>query len=75
MTGTPVFLAPEVLQGLIYDSAADIYSLAIIMWEMWYGREIASDVFNTVKVNDSCLEIYNNCIHIINITDNTHVCI
>ena len=37
--GTPVYMAPEVYDKEMYSSKADIYSLGIIMWEMWYGRQ------------------------------------
>ena len=38
MTGTPAYLAPEVVNSNVYDSKADIYSFGIMMWEMWYGK-------------------------------------
>lgn len=38
VTGTPTTMAPEVLMGKFYGSEADIYSLGIILWEMWYAR-------------------------------------
>lgn len=42
IVGSPVYMAPEVLlQTENYDSKADIYSLAIILWEMWYGKDAA----------------------------------
>ena len=31
-------MAPEVFRSRVYDSKADIYSLGLIMWEMWYGQ-------------------------------------
>ena len=37
LAGTPVYLAPEVFRGEQYDFKADIYSLGIILWEIWYG--------------------------------------
>lgn len=40
--GTPLYMAPEVLVGDIYEQSADIFSLAIMMWEMWYGRRVFS---------------------------------
>lgn len=43
ITGTPVFMAPEVLEGRMYGRSADIFSLAIMMWEMWYGRRVFSE--------------------------------
>ena len=39
LCGTPVYIAPEVYDEKKYSSKADIYSLGLIMWEMWYGRQ------------------------------------
>ena len=44
MTGTPVYLAPEVINSCLYDYKADIYSLGIMLWEMWYGNRALLDV-------------------------------
>ena len=42
IVGSPVYMAPEVLlQSQNYDHKADIYSLAIVLWEMWYGKDAA----------------------------------
>ena len=38
MTGTPAYVAPEVIRSSLYDKKADIYSFGIMMWEMWYGK-------------------------------------
>ena len=35
--GTPVYMAPEVYSR-VYGTKADIYSLGLIMWEMWFGQ-------------------------------------
>lgn len=40
--GTPTHMAPEVLHGKLYTQAADIYSLAIMLWEIWYGKRAYS---------------------------------
>lgn len=40
--GTPLYMAPEVLSGDMYEQSADIFSLAIMMWEMWHGRRVFS---------------------------------
>ena len=39
LAGTPVYIAPEVFHSAVYDSKADIYSLGILLWEMWYGQQ------------------------------------
>jgi serine/threonine protein kinase len=36
--GTVQWMAPEVLLGLEYDESVDIYSLGIIMWELFTGQ-------------------------------------
>ena len=36
--GTIQWMAPEVLQGLEYNESADIYSTAIIAWELLTGK-------------------------------------
>lgn len=51
-------MAPEVLVGDMYELSADIFSLAIMMWEMWHGRRVFSEsvyygfmkTFNSIKV-------------------------
>lgn len=43
--GSPVYMAPEILLARgIYGRKADIYSLAIILWEMWYGIDAAEHI-------------------------------
>ncbi|KAK3610638.1 hypothetical protein CHS0354_009103 [Potamilus streckersoni] len=46
IVGSPVYMAPEVLLQFErnYDSQADIYSLAIVLWEMWYGMDAADHI-------------------------------
>ncbi|KAK3592500.1 hypothetical protein CHS0354_026621 [Potamilus streckersoni] len=45
MAGSPVYMAPEVLKpSQPYDYKADIYSLAIVTWEMWYGVDAADHI-------------------------------
>ena len=42
-TGTPVYMAPEVFHSQVYCTKADIYSLGLLMWEMWYGQRAFAD--------------------------------
>jgi len=49
LCGTPLNLAPEVLDGQFCDSKADMYSFGIILWEMWY----AMTAFHVELVNRS----------------------
>ena len=48
MTGTPLYLAPEVIKFHLYDYKADIYSFGIMLWEMWYGSRLLLDVEGNV---------------------------
>lgn len=36
--GTLLYSAPEVKDGQVYDTKADMYSFGMIMWEMWYAE-------------------------------------
>jgi len=38
--GTPVYLAPEALQGLKTNDKVDVYSFGVIVWEMLTGEQI-----------------------------------
>ncbi|KAI8491725.1 hypothetical protein Bbelb_305300 [Branchiostoma belcheri] len=38
ITGTATYAAPEVKERKVCDKSADIYSLGLILWEMWYGQ-------------------------------------
>ena len=49
MTGTPMYLAPEVIKSSLYDYKADIYSFGIMLWEMWYGNRALLDVVGNVQ--------------------------
>lgn len=42
VVGSPAYMAPEVLLSLSdQTNKTDIYSISFILWEMWYGRDIA----------------------------------
>ncbi|XP_062584797.1 uncharacterized protein LOC134246446 [Saccostrea cucullata] len=45
LAGSPVYMAPEIhLQKGIYNRKADIFSLGIMLWEMWYGTDAADHI-------------------------------
>lgn len=37
-------MAPEVRKGIPYGSKVDMYSFGILMWELWYSKEIFTDL-------------------------------
>lgn len=37
LTGVPWYMAPELYYSRHYGNKVDIYSLGIVIWEMWYG--------------------------------------
>ena len=45
LAGSPVYMAPEIhLQKGNYNLKADIFSLGIMLWEMWYGEDAADHI-------------------------------
>ena len=76
--GTPHWMAPEILRGEKYTSAADVYSFGVILWEMmtldipYKGRSIPQITGmvgyykETLKVPQQCnknlRKIVNNCL-------------
>ena len=51
LAGSPANIAPEVIKSRVHNSKTDIYSLGILLWEIWYGEqafagtELALDAF------------------------------
>ena len=66
LAGTPVYIAPEVFRSKIYEFSADIYSLGIMLWEMWYGQpafnniEFTLEEFLDLIVNKGCRPEHDN---------------
>ena len=53
--GTSIYLAPEVFEGQIYNSKADMYSFGYALWELWYG-ETAFEAALTSRSEHKLLE-------------------
>eukprot|EP01107_Rhizomastix_libera_P006554 TRINITY_DN206_c0_g2_i4.p1 TRINITY_DN206_c0_g2~~TRINITY_DN206_c0_g2_i4.p1 ORF type:complete len:890 (+),score=195.78 TRINITY_DN206_c0_g2_i4:922-3591(+) len=41
--GTPIYMAPEELQGDPYTEKVDVYSFAIVLWELWTQKHPFSE--------------------------------
>ena len=39
-----VHLPPEAIRNMTYDTSSEIYSVGIMLWEMWYGKEAFSEM-------------------------------
>ncbi|XP_060073560.1 uncharacterized protein LOC132553343 [Ylistrum balloti] len=40
LAGTPSYMAPEMIEMKLYGTEVDIYSLGILLWEIWYGAKV-----------------------------------
>ncbi|CAH3120313.1 unnamed protein product [Pocillopora meandrina] len=50
MIGTSLYLAPEVFEGRVYNSKADMYSFGFLLWEIWYGEQTFQTAMTTCGV-------------------------
>jgi len=41
-------IAPEAFHSNVYDSKANIHSLGITLWEMWYGERVFAEFKGTI---------------------------
>ncbi len=51
--GSPLWIAPEVIRGEVFDESCDVYSFAIVLWELlaWaepYGTMNATEIITQV---------------------------
>ncbi|VDI21686.1 Hypothetical predicted protein [Mytilus galloprovincialis] len=57
IAGSPAYMAPEIiLRTGVYDRKADIYSLAIILWEIWYGQDVTEHIGQVLRDKNMTLE-------------------
>lgn len=55
--GTPLWMAPEVLMNKPYDEKADVYSFAIVLWEILSAADPWQEIESLVELVDAvCLE-------------------
>ncbi|XP_022802296.1 uncharacterized protein LOC111339834 [Stylophora pistillata] len=56
MCGTQPYMAPEVMEGKLYSTKVDIYSFGLMMWEMWFGKRVFTELrreeFFTTRIKD-----------------------
>ena len=60
MLGSPLNMAPEILNGDSYDNKADIWSLGTVFYEMLFGKPpfVASNIIDLLKnIKNKPLEI------------------
>ena len=48
MCGTILYMAPEVYERKSYDTKVDMYSFGLIVWEMWFGERVFSELKSSV---------------------------
>ena len=51
LAGSPAYMAPEVFKSQVYNSKVDIYSLGIMLWELWYGERAFAKI-ESVSLED-----------------------
>lgn len=44
--GTPLYMAPEEHDAKPYCTKADMYSFGLMMWEMWLGKRVFSELLH-----------------------------
>jgi serine/threonine protein kinase len=53
--GTPLTMAPEIMRGAPYNTSADVYSFAMVLWEILHRKEPFEQVDTAEQVRDLVL--------------------
>eukprot|EP01107_Rhizomastix_libera_P002924 TRINITY_DN15098_c0_g1_i1.p1 TRINITY_DN15098_c0_g1~~TRINITY_DN15098_c0_g1_i1.p1 ORF type:complete len:1328 (+),score=282.58 TRINITY_DN15098_c0_g1_i1:19-4002(+) len=48
--GTPLYMAPELLDGNGYSFSSDVFSFATVSWEIWHQQKPYSTIDNTMAI-------------------------
>lgn len=50
--GTPLYMAPELVQEQPYNHAADLWSLGVILYELYYGSPpfYTSNIYSLIQL-------------------------
>ena len=54
--GTPIYMAPEILQGNDYSLPADVYSFAVTAWEIWTLNYAYDDYDTEARLSEAVCE-------------------
>jgi len=66
MTGTPIYMAPEIVRGERYDGSADVYSFAVLCFAMMVPQGDAFAYFSQCVENDDGANLSDSKMNIMN---------
>lgn len=57
MVGSPLYMAPEIIQGQSYGEKADVWSLGILFYEILVGKNLFEGEDNICKLIDCMVKL------------------